>query len=149
MYDIATEVITVPYTKDAITMAVVYISGIRNRTACHLFGSTRSIATRACTSLLILCIIHNNNTTLISMLLTTCTYIRTRACLRAQLMYLYMVLLNKIPAGGRKSFLKPGGVITWHRAVECLVSVSHCVIYIIPMIILSYKYGDVLVACCD
>ena len=41
-----------------------------------------------------------------------------------------------------------GGVITWHRAVECLVSVSNCVIYILPLL-LSYKYDDIAVSCCD
>ena len=40
------------------------------------------------------------------------------------------------------------GVITWHRAVECLVSVANCVIYILPFL-LSYKYADIVVSCCD
>ena len=31
---------------------------------------------------------------------------------------------------------------------ECLVSVSNCVIYILPLL-LSYKYDYIVVACCD
>ena len=36
--------------------------------------------------------------------------------------------------------------MTWHRAVDGLVSVSNCVIYILQLL-LSYKYDDVVVSC--
>ena len=39
-------------------------------------------------------------------------------------------------------------VITWHRAVESLVSFSNCVIYILHLP-LSSKFDDIVVACCD
>ena len=42
-----------------------------------------------------------------------------------------------------------GCVITWHRAVECLVSDNNCVICILPSM-LRYKYDDIIVvSCCD
>ena len=48
---------------------------------------------------------------------------------------------------GAAIFVCPlGGVITWHRAVECLVSVSNCVIYMLPLM-LSYKHDDIVVLC--
>ena len=41
---------------------------------------------------------------------------------------------------GSNFFCAPVGIIiVWHRAVECLVSVSNCVIYILPLL-LSYRY---------
>ena len=39
------------------------------------------------------------------------------------------------------------GVITWRRTVECVVSVSNCVIYI-HLSLLSYKYDDIVVLRC-
>ena len=42
-----------------------------------------------------------------------------------------------------------GGVIAWHRAVACLVSVSNCFIYILPFLLLIYKYDDNGVSWCD
>ena len=45
-------------------------------------------------------------------------------------------------------FCPLGGVITWHRAVEWLVSVSYCVIYILPLLF-SYKHDDIVVSRCD
>ena len=45
--------------------------------------------------------------------------------------------------GGAKLFSPPGGVIIRHCAVECLVSVSNCVIYIRPLQ-LNYKYHDII-----
>ena len=47
---------------------------------------------------------------------------------------------------GRNFFCPLGGVIIWQRAVEYLVSVSNCVIYILPLM-LSYKYDDIVVSC--
>ena len=45
--------------------------------------------------------------------------------------------------GWERNFCCPlGGVITWHRAVECLVSGSNRVICILPLL-LSYKYDDI------
>ena len=35
-------------------------------------------------------------------------------------------------------------IISWHRAVECFVSASNCVIYILPLLS-SYKYDDIVV----
>ena len=49
--------------------------------------------------------------------------------------------------GGPKFVSTLGGVITWHRAVECLASVGNCVIYILPLL-LSYKYDDIVVFTC-
>ena len=47
--------------------------------------------------------------------------------------------------GGARNFVCPRSVvITWHGAVECLVSVSNCVIYILPLL-LSCKYDDSVV----
>ena len=48
--------------------------------------------------------------------------------------------------GGRNFCCPLGGVITWHRAVECLVSVSNCVTYMLPLM-LSYKHDDIVVLC--
>ena len=45
-----------------------------------------------------------------------------------------------------RNFPPLGGVIAWHRAIESLVSISNCVIYIIPLL-LSYKYDDIVI--CD
>ena len=45
-------------------------------------------------------------------------------------------------------FCPLGVVITWHCAVECLVSVSNCVIYILPLL-LSSKYDDIVASYCD
>ena len=50
--------------------------------------------------------------------------------------------------GGRNFVCLLGVIITWHRAVEYLVSVSNCVSYILPFM-LSYKYDDIVVSCCD
>ena len=51
--------------------------------------------------------------------------------------------------GGGSNFVCPlGVVVTWHRAVECLVSGRNRVIYILPLM-LSYKYDDIVVSCCD
>ena len=44
-------------------------------------------------------------------------------------------------------FVTPAGVITWHRVFECLVSVSKCVIYILPLLLI-YNYDDVVAASC-
>ena len=49
---------------------------------------------------------------------------------------------------GGDLFRPLGGVITWHRAVECLVSVSDCLIYNLPLLS-SSKYDDIVVSCCD
>ena len=55
---------------------------------------------------------------------------------------------------GEAIFIPLGGVIACHRAIECLVSVSNCVIcviYILPLL-LSYKcslYDDIVVSYCD
>ena len=36
-----------------------------------------------------------------------------------------------------------GVVMAWHYAVECLVSVSNCVIYIFPLL-LNHKYDNIV-----
>ena len=57
--------------------------------------------------------------------------------------------LYNISWGARRNFVGPlGGVITWHRAVDCLASVGNGAIYILPMLP-SYKYDDIVVTCCD
>ena len=48
--------------------------------------------------------------------------------------------------GGPQFVCPLGGVLTWHRAVERLVSISYCVIYILPLL-LSYKYDDIVSYC--
>ena len=57
------------------------------------------------------------------------------------------VLIILHGGGGRNWFCPLGVVITRHRVVECLVSVSNCVIYILPLL-LSSKYDDIVVSCC-
>ena len=44
--------------------------------------------------------------------------------------------------GGPKKY-PLGGAITWHCAVECLVSVTNCVIYIVSLL-LNYEYDDIV-----
>ena len=51
--------------------------------------------------------------------------------------------------GADRCFGSPGGLVTWHRAVECLVSVSNCTISYIFTLLWIYKYDDVVVSGCD